>query len=477
MFFRGRKVIITESNAHKHTHPTKGDVGYLGNMFLFPIDNFILANIFICSHKKDTNARVERKNFILDLGMSATLKSQISRDGVNRVFFLQKTSLNLNPCFFMMRSKCILSFPQLVGTYGIWPGYTSKSKKQDRHSNSLFRIPCGQISVINRKEDRLLVDSNELQAWIRAISPNISSILMLINRHLSLDGHKLVNRDQIRNIVSSIWNNIAWAFYTESQFDQVTFLHLSKDALSKASNNDKALLIRELNKLNSLLYVSLSRLTASFVNSYNDDMVISMMRSLLKTGQISHIHDALTDAPMLQSAYSVTKATGKFILECLYRTLMVDPNTRLSLKLIQNYLPSEWDIEEIIEKAETVKEAADANSAALNRIQDVLFPKKESWAHKMINMDMKMINVDMKDIGRNIVALYSDPEEAPRLNSDEVNEVNSDIQRIITQVKKNKIYVPWNDCKHIRDNEVHEYVVEDNEIVEDEDDYEDCLVR
>jgi len=391
MFFRGRKVIITESNARKHTHPIKGDVGYLSNMFLFPSDRLILTDLFLCSLGKNKSARIERKKFVIDLGMSSKLKFQISHTGVNKSFFLQKPSLNLLPAFHLYRrkskgdrsTKIICSFPQLVGTYGVWPGYMSKGKKQNRYMDSSFRIPCGQIACFNRKNNRLLTDLNELKAWIRSISANISSTLSFFADYYPSNGGNLIN------YVDNIWNPICWAFNPKRQYDNIDFLHFHEKLLVEAQQDDKDKLVQGLNKMNSLFHVAMCKLTSNLLNENRLSEVENGVRMILDMDQLD---DFLKDKWLFHDSHPV--AIGRFVVECLYRALMVDFDTQSSLGLLRSYFPLNWEIDNLIKRANIMKEAADLNSAALNHVYEVLYLKKGVKRGREIAAESLNVDID-----------------------------------------------------------------------------------
>ena len=392
MFRRGQKIRIIESNAKKRTHPAIGDVGYLNNMFFFPKDRFILINLFMCSYGENDH-RSERKNFILDMGMHDSTKNKISRTGVNKLFFMKKPSVNLNPTFFLKRRcryakkayEILQAFPQLVGTYGIWTSYTSISTKHDRNNDSLFRIPCGNIARCSEKRNRSQVDMREFAAWLRSISTEIIPSLQLLNEFYPSNGGKL------NNYAMCFWEDISFMFNSEMQYDHVRYLRFKEKEFYNITPTTRLSVINSVLKLRNLTYMACERLTRHLINGRTSK---GRMLQRLKTHlSVGHADDLIDPDFACSNELQVTDAV--FITEYLYRTLMVESDTISKLRYITKYLPlDKWDIDQMAIGADKIKSNADSNSAALNRIFDLIKPQSVSdW---FSTPSLKTTSVDRK---------------------------------------------------------------------------------
>lgn len=380
MFRRGQKVRIIESNAKKRAHPATGNTGYLDNMFLFPKDHFILINLFMCSYG-ESDHRVERKNFVLDLGMHNSVKNKISRVGVNKLFFMEKRSINLNPTFFLTRKhryavrsyELVQAFPQLIGTYGIWPSYTSVSNERNRKKDSMFRIPCGRISICSEKKCRTKVNIKEFTAWIRSVSTEIISALQLFDHFYPSNGGRLNNH------AGHMWKNINHIFHTETQFDDVTYLHFMENRFAKLTPVERLALINTVMQMRNMAHIAYERLTLYLIHRRSTEgLKLQYLKKHLSDGQMSYLLDPdfirRSGGPVL---------TSVFITECLYRSLITKHCTADRLDQIAKFLPSDsWSLEQMAKDAEEIKVEADSNSAALNRIFELIKPKPSiAWSN------------------------------------------------------------------------------------------------
>ena len=204
MFQRGQKIIILESSADRKTHPRAGDIGYLDNMYLFINDKFILLDAFFFKYtidNKQNKDRVEKKRFIIDLGMQKNLKFNMS-NGVPIKFFVNKYHINLTSTGYTIGvskdTENIVEYPLIYSNYGIWNSLrrSAKDNSVNTHlSKELYKIPYGHITLFSNKynskykiEER---SNNEFIAWIRSMTPVISSMLGIFYNYK--EGMKLVH--------------------------------------------------------------------------------------------------------------------------------------------------------------------------------------------------------------------------------------------------------------------------------------------
>lgn len=367
MFRRGQKIRITESNARRHTHPAKGDVGYLDNMFLFPKDRFILVNMFLCSYG-DSDDRSERKNFILDLGMPKPVTIKINRTGVNKLFFMSKPSINLNPTFILPRKtrthEIIQAFPQLIGTYGVWTGYTSADNKRDRHKDTTFRIPCGNISKCNETKSRLMVGNKEFQSWIKSILAELIPLLRMFTDFYPSNGGVLGKR------VLHTWDCISYIFNSEKQYDDIHYLRLVENKLLKMTAADRSLLISHIMKMRNLSYIAYGQMMKNRINTLMPKgPKLQQLKDILTDGLANRVID-----PDFVHGNVTKMTTSIFIVKCIYRALMTHRDTYTMLQQLREYLPYSWDLKQMAHDADEIKSIADSNSAALYCIFDIMKP-------------------------------------------------------------------------------------------------------
>jgi len=378
MFRRGQKIRVIESNTRNHTHPAKGDVGYLDNMFLFPKERFILVNIFFCSYG-DGDDRLERKNFVLDLGINKSTKTKISRTGVNKLFFMSKPHVNLNPTFFLIGKqphktkvfKLVKSFPQIMGTYGIWTGYTSVKNKMNRDSDALFRIPCGNISRCSETKSRLVVSNKEFQAWIRSILAELIPALQLFNTLYQSNGGKL------NTYAMNIWHNIYLLFNLQNQYDNIQYLHLKKDQFSAINSKSRSYVIDAVMRLRNLTFLACERLIRKLIynqQSKGSKSQVLTLKSKFGMGMAEYLID-----PEFAYKNNIHVLDSVFTSECIYRALISEHDTAERLSQLHKYLPlDKWDLKQIARDADEIRTDADSDSSALNRIFDLIKPQSVS---------------------------------------------------------------------------------------------------
>ena len=487
MFRRGQKVRIIESNAKKRAHPAIGDVGYLNNMFLFPKDRFILVNLFMCSYKKNDN-RSERKNFILDIGMHGSTKNRISRIGVNKLFFTKEPHVNLNPTFFLKRRctytkrnyELLQAFPQLVGTYGIWAGYTSISTKCDRNNDSLFRIPCGNIAKCSEKRSRSQVDIKEFTSWLRSISAEIIPVLQFFNEFYPSNGGKL------NNYAMSFWEDIRFSFKSEMQYDHIRYLRFKDKEFDEMTPITRLSLINTIMKIRNLTYMACERLTRHLINGRTSKGVrLQNLRNLLGKGQTDDLI-----SPEFGYANGVQVIDAVFITKCLYRSLMMESDTSNRLQSMKKYLPlDKWDIDKMATNADGIKSDADSNSAALNRIFDLIKPSAllMGWADNRtfkttainakpgMEVNITSNKLDRLGVGVNLTNDKIDMDKARTVGQAmhfEMDLSKSELGVVNQIVKEAQQYNNYDDEVYVYEDEAEEVSEDDEEECWDEEDDE-----
>lgn len=432
MFYRGQKIVITESNVKGRMHPAVGDAGYIENMFLFPEDRFILASIVMCSYKKG-GPRAEHKKFIIDIGMNDTIKSKIDA-GVNKLFFLSKESVNLLPAFIhknkvgipTARYERMVSFPQIVGTNGIWTGYTSKKKNRNKKCDTRVVIPYGHIKEYGSKCALNNTAPLEIRVWLRSLIPNITALITF---------YRTINRDEEGNLTdkaNSIFTNFGGIFDTIERND-ITYLKVKPKALNEIKSSVGRLVIDPMRKLNVMSVLAVYRLYKKYINTYTQyDGPAYIQRALCDRP----LYALLNTNTLLSS--NVKPLFGKLIVDYIYKSIFIDRNTKLALGAVSDYIPKSWDIKEISRIADEAKSDYNSGSAALNRIFDVISGIKEPESAYSA-YDLPLANSTVQELEDNpydtFGELYKFVGPDTKAKVDKI--LNFDIKKVAKQVEPN----------------------------------------
>lgn len=392
MFHRGQKIIITESNVIGKMHPAVGDMGYIENMFLFPNDRFILMSLIMCSYKKG-GPRSEHKKFILDLGMNKPTLCKISR-GVNRLFFLSRKHINLLPAFLQRRkvkdtnndtiADSILSTPQIVGTYGIWTGYTSTNMKRSRLTDTKVAIPYGNIKGCDCKSSVDNLPIQEIKSWLRAILPNISAVCLYLKWYVNQNVNGLTKE------VSLALGCLLPIIDTRIQHDEIDLYKIKMEVLTDLINIHKStnFLTEPVLKLNSLSYTALNRAFRCHI----PDILSATKKKVISNYAIDQLSKRY--APNITLKLERTDTVGEMIELIIYLSLFINKPTKPSLEYISDFLPKQWNIDKISKEADEIKSDIKSGSAALNRIFGIIDPlctSSASIADELPNINIEPI--------------------------------------------------------------------------------------
>lgn len=394
MFHRGQKIIITESSAKNKLHPTVGDVGYIENMFLFPEERFILMSIIMCSYNSNKGERSEHKKFIIDLNMESATRREIAK-GVNKLFFLSKNSVNLLPAFLKSckirrgnNSRIYqLTFPQIVGTYGIYTGYMNPCINKRVEVDTKVIIPYGHIKVYNDKSSIIERPLLEIKSWVRSLLPNTINLMFLLaktnnsefNSKLINNGYSLIQ--QIEGLINKHVDRLDGIRYSDLKFNTMSSYNIK-------------VLVSTITKLNALSYGAVMRL---FMNATNN--MTSVIYNEYEKDK-SNIAFFLNENPVwklmnlkLATANLIKTSDAYFISECVYKAIFADRNTSILLNYIKHHLPSRWDIDKISQQANDIKKDISRGSAALNR----LFDLQDALINKITLINTTDLNINSVD--------------------------------------------------------------------------------
>ena len=380
MFLRGQRVRIIESNAKGRTHPKVDDIGYINNLFLFPTEKFILASIFFCIYGDEQNRRMEHKKFILDLGMDIKMRKQISREGVTKLFFLEKSSVCLTPTFVKTCKRrnnkgytryVAQYFPEMVGTHGIWTAYTKPRDTKDRIKDNPFLIPCGNIAsdyvVSKRLTDIQYINEVEMASYLNSFGAMLSAMIQLYNEYYDRPSRSF------SVYTEKGWDKLSSVMSISTQLDGVYKFKVKPKCLSKTYNYKS--IATTIQFMKSLNYTALVRTEDSFLNNAvaEDELVMARVRKLVRREELINLLD-----PEISVEHGIERTQLGTLLPCMiYKILFADRNNKISINRLHNLLGEKYyDCEKILKEIKEIHKEARSNSAALNRLFGVINASK-----------------------------------------------------------------------------------------------------
>lgn len=342
MFRRGQKIIILESSVSKRAHPAVGDIGYLNNIYLFFKDRFILLDIFFLSYKSDIRGnkdRVEKKRFLIDLGIEKRLKYKLCKIGMPRKFFTKNPYVaNLTPAGYSFDEYDYNEYPTVAS---IWPRTHNKQGKN--LLNTHMKIPCGQIAVVPHNKRSFSEESNNtIRCWINSLAPLLVAEIGQFVDNSSKAG--------IRTIYIMASN----MYY--SRLGEV---------LQKGINTESTNLPAVIKDLRLVQVLS-----EFFLNSCDKNFLKSM-DSRKHRGLINLLWRPKKCIEILINNDKIPKHISDALISIFFRSLLTTKDTESQLLKMKtaNFLP--WSLATIharAKKLEKIKLKANSNSAALNRI-------------------------------------------------------------------------------------------------------------
>ena len=386
MFQRGRKIIVLESSARSGIHPQVGDVGYLDNMYLFPNYRLILLNAFFFKYRNSDNERVEKKKFIIDLGMNKSFRFVVSHKGVPIEHFIDDGDfVNLSPVGYHIaknvNGRYLISYPELYSNYGIWPNVDKKLKLKGTKNKSV-KIPYGQIALFNTKSTHkypMTECSNaEFTAWFRSMIPIIGSITGIYCNYREIFLADPI-KDGYFSIAQDIWNlvkDILKVNYVPEHANLGSTYHIDKDALLGLEKIHKSGIIKYINELNSSTFIFLQRLDLYHLNRYLEGRNLRGKIDMRKIDIVGRI-----ERPLLEDPFDPFPAHVYDLARSIFFRTIIMPNStnnmRSRLESLKQYLPANLQVsramfDRCIKIFEDIKAKADSDSSALNRIYEVI---------------------------------------------------------------------------------------------------------
>jgi hypothetical protein len=357
MFQRGSKIIIIESSSSGRAHPAVGDIGYLNNMYLFFVDRFILLDAFFFAYKSDRkgrNDRCERKRFIIDLGMTRSLKHRLQIYGVPKKFFTRnKHVTNLSPAAYNIGGGVLTESPNINS---IW--WRPNNRKLQTTLNNAVKIPYGQIALAPQRRKTIWSDgAGAVRCWIECMLPVFNAEIIFIQGNGSTA--------YISNMASDIYRRMLDSCTIIMPTVHGSSIALRKDAIVRF----KLLSINEsidgVRKVHSLSKYLLDNCDANFLADRSKSMYMSMFSQ--KWGRDGLKSACDNNFP----PQSIPEQIIKFVTGFFFRSIIMSGNTENNLYLLQEAGGLQWKLDkvrEVSKELEDMKRAADFNSAALNRI-------------------------------------------------------------------------------------------------------------
>jgi len=393
MFQRGQKIVVLESSAKSGIRPRAGDVGYLDNLYLFPGLRFILLDAFFFAYNGDNRDRVEKKKFMIDLGMNRNIRFKISHGGMPVKFFIDNIDLvNLSSVGYRMRTpnkgnQLFTSYPQMYSNYGIWP-LLKKRLEVNPVEDKIVKIPYGQIALFNtkftHKYSMVECDEVELTAWLRSMMPMVGSALNVLcdySHFYPLDPMENSYFDLARKMWSEIFSGVMSFDFPPTDAarygntcDSISAYRFGRFSSNRSQYKKVAeLLVKNVNHLNSLTSVFLQRLDSYHLNGYLNPEVNHIVDFLASMWKSCGIMDGASSVDL---SFPSCLHLYNLIRSIFFRAAIMPNNTYARLKPLAHCLPEEWQKDDElncrIKILDGIKADADSDSSALDRIYEII---------------------------------------------------------------------------------------------------------
>jgi len=361
MFQRASKIIITESSSQKRAHPAVGDVGYLNNMYLFFVDQFILLDAFFFSYKSDRKEkkdRCERKRFIIDLGMSKQLKRKLKDYGVPKSFFIKnKYVANLTISGHKVSGAIRAESPNMGS---MW--YRTLNKKAKSLLGNTVKIPYGQIALAPRRKNSILSDGpGALKCWIECMLPIVGTEILFVPGG--------TQDTPITNIVNDFYYARLDRYTNIRAVGIGTSIGLRKDVLNRFEYFGSSMhrLIEGLQRAHALSNFLLHNCDMNILTDRSQRMYMDLFSKDWNKYGIKHAYSR--EGVKIRTRVPVMII--KFVVGFFFRSIIMPGDTESKLLSMNKSDALKWKPSKIAERSkelEDMKRAAEFDSAALNRI-------------------------------------------------------------------------------------------------------------
>lgn len=396
MLQRGQKITILKSSAKVRSHPNVGDVGYLNNIYLFLAHRFILIDAFFFSYSSSESGHVEKKKFIIDLGMKSNLRYKIAYVGVPGSFFVDDENIvNLSSTGYCIMSvgdgtyDIFLDFPHVYSSCGIWPTTNNNEKTGKPHTSNkmedrLVKIPFGQIALLSSKSNSKYCleksSESELLAWLRTAVPTMASLRLLFRDYrrdyppLKMDNSCFRRAADILNSLSpSLLLNVSQQLTISAVKKETGRIGYSFFKPSNHSDNSKAVMVKNINLLKSIAGIFLYRLDALNINR----LVKSNSGREYLIPEMDYVRNFWSVKGGLLSETKMIdpyKPTYHLIRSIVFRAIFLAGNSYKKLRPLVKCLPADWEanLGQRAEALGTIQRRANNDSSALARIYEVI---------------------------------------------------------------------------------------------------------
>jgi len=164
MFRMGQQILVTRSNLEAPRHPSVGDQGFLGNVFLFPLERFIIAEILFYLYLNNPGNRCERKIVVVDLDKNSGYGPFPKMRQTSRLMnFLcdEHSAINLcSPTPHCLRTNDAFTYRILL-----WPWFGRRNTDNLNEKSSLSVIEFRPVDL----PGQLTSSTGVVCAWINSM--------------------------------------------------------------------------------------------------------------------------------------------------------------------------------------------------------------------------------------------------------------------------------------------------------------------
>ena len=348
MFYRGQKIIVTESSASKRHHPSVGDIGYLNNMYLFYADRFILLDAIFSSYKSDRStepSRCERKKLIIDLGISPRTRQKMITTGMVKKFFLNnKYVIPLTTAGYFVGADKVTNVPHMDGPDGLWNRLNNKSGKITMGTS--VKIPIGNIGLASAHSSRKeYIGHSDLKAWIRSMTPFLNAHMYEL---LTMGG-----QSTIKHRANDLYMKLSLIFRTKD-VSAGSFIQLSPDR--NLNDINRELLLDTMREFQILSFMHINRSDDRVVNNLSPNFSATFR----DTWSVLRNWNAGKDAYTWKH---------DIILSIMFRAMFTPGETHTKLIKIKKFLPiSDSNLASMCGRIQMIRKEGVTSSAALARI-------------------------------------------------------------------------------------------------------------
>lgn len=164
MFRIGQQILVTRSNLEAPRHPSVGDQGFLGNVFLFPLERFIIAEILFYLYPNNLGNRCERKIVVVNLdkgsGYAPFFKTQKTFKLINFLYDGHR-AINLScPTPYCLMGNDIFTYNTLL-----WPWF---GRRNTDNLDEKVILPIVEFKPVDLPR-QLTSSTGALCAWINSM--------------------------------------------------------------------------------------------------------------------------------------------------------------------------------------------------------------------------------------------------------------------------------------------------------------------